>query len=348
MRIAAPLLAVSLGALAVGCSKGASSSPPSAERVAEVRAVEVRPRTLEVRITAVGTVAPENRVLVAAQEGGVVTALAVREGDPVRAGDLVARLDDREISAQFAEAEARLAEARMAHARAASLEREGLIAQADADAARATFEVARARAEALRTRLSFTRVSAPVAGVVTVRHAELGDTVAARAPLVELASGRAVLRVPVSELDVVKLAVGHRATIRVDALPDLVVGARIDRIFPAADPASRQVTVELVIEDPPSRLRPGFLARAELVVERLSEALMVPEPAVLRGSEVPTFVWVIDGEVARVRPVEVGLRQGGEARILRGLSAGERVVVEGVAALREGGRVRLKGAAAAS
>ena len=166
--------------------------------------------------------------------------------------------------------------------------------------------------------------------------------------MVELASGRTVLRVPVSELEVVKLAVGHRARIRVDALPDVAVEARIGRIFPAADPATRQVTVELVIEDPPARLRPGFLARAELVVERVPAALMVPEPAVLRGSEVATYVWVVEEGVAKVRAVEVGLRQGGEARITSGLRAGERVVVEGVAALREGSRVRVKDAEAAT
>jgi RND family efflux transporter MFP subunit len=171
---------------------------------------------------------------------------------------------------------------------------------------------------------------------------ELGDSVAARAPIVELAAGRTVLRVPVSELEVVKLGVGHRARVLVDALPDEPLSARINRIFPAADPATRQVTVELAIEAPPPRLRPGFLARAELVVERVPAALMVPEPAVQRGSEVETFVWVVDGEAARVRPVQVGLRQGGEARVLDGLGAGDRVVVEGMAALRDGARVRLK------
>lgn len=342
MRIGAHLHWISLGALAAGCSGGASSAPLTTERPVEVRVVEVHPRALEVALTAVGTVEPENRVILAAQDGGVVTTLAVREGDVVRTGDLVARLDDRELRAQLAEAEARLVEAQAAQRRAVALDREGLIAPADREAAQASFEVARARAEALRTRLSFTQVTAPVAGVVTVRHVELGDTVAARAPLVELASGRSVLRVPVSELDVVHLAVGHRARVRVDALPDVPVAARIGRIFPAADAATRQVTVELVLEDPPARLRPGFLARAELVVSRVPDALMVPEAAVLSGSEVTTFVWVLEGELARVRPVEVGLRQGGEARVLNGLSRGERVVVEGSANLREGSRVVLR------
>jgi membrane fusion protein, multidrug efflux system len=346
-RLARHALLVPLVVLAAGCGGGASSSSLP-ERIADVRVIDVAPRPLEVGITAVGTVEPENRVTVSAQEGGVVKALAVREGDRVRAGDPVARLDDREISAQLAEARALLAEARAAHERVESLEREGLVPRADGDAARAALEVARARAEALSTRLSFTRVDAPVAGVVTVRHVELGDTVAARAPVVELAAGRTVLRVPVSELHVVKLAVGHPARVRVDALPEAAVDARIGRIFPAADPASRLVTVELVLEDPPPSLRHGFLARADLVLERIPDAVMVPEPSVLRGSDVPTYVWVLDGEAARVRPVEVGLRQGGEARILSGLGPGERVVVEGMANLRDGGRVRIRPEAAPS
>jgi RND family efflux transporter MFP subunit len=332
--LAAPL------ALLGACSNPADSAPRPSERVADVRILAVQPRPLEVEITAVGTLEPENRVVVAAQEPGLVTALAVREGDLVRPGALLARLDDREVAAQLAEAEARLTEATSNHQRAQALEAAGLLPAAEGDAARAALQVARARVEALRARVSFTRVTAPVAGVVTVRHVEVGDTVAARTPLLELASGRLVLRVPISELDVVKLAEGDRARVQVDALPGSTVTARVLRIFPAADPTTRQVTVELVLENPPPAMRPGFLARAQLVVERLPDALMVPEHAVLRGSEIPTFLWVVEGDTAKVQPVEVGLRQGGEARILSGLAPGDQVVVEGTAALVEGGKVR--------
>lgn len=307
--------------------------PPQAVRV---RLHAVRPEPLEVRAVAVGTVEPEHRVLVAAQEEGVVTELLVREGDRVSQGQLLARLDDRELSAQLAEAEARLVEAEGQWKRAQTLVAEGLITAAEADAAHASFQVAHARVRALRTRLSFTRITAPVAGTVLTRQVELGSLVAPRSPVLELGAGQLVLRVPVSELDVVKLKAGDPARVVVDALGDTPVSARIQRIFPAADPASRQVTVELVLERPPAGLRPGFLARAELTLERIPDAILLPEGVVLKGSEFPFFVYVVDGGVAKVRPVDVGVRQGGRVQVTKGLRVGDQVVVEGASLLRDG------------
>ncbi len=326
----------------VGCGAPQPSTGGPQKRAVVVKVVPVAPRPLTVTTTAVGTVEPENRVVVAAQEEGLVTALLVREGDRVRRGDVLAMLDDRQLAAQLAEAQARLVEAEGQWRRARTLTQEGLITEADGDAARAAYEVAQARVDALRTRLSFTRITAPVDGVVTVRHVELGDLVGSRAPVVELAAGRLVLRVPVSELDVVKLRPGDTCTVTVDALAQRAFGARIARIFPAADRTSRQVTVEVALEEAAPEIRPGFLARAELVVERLPAAIVLPESVVLRGSEYPTFVYVVEEETARVRPVQVGLRRDGQAQILSGLAPGERVVVEGASFLRDGTTVRVQ------
>ncbi|MEP0773828.1 MAG: efflux RND transporter periplasmic adaptor subunit [Acidobacteriota bacterium] len=336
------LVGLGLVAVVLGAACGGSAPAPSgpARRPVEVKVLAVVPRPLVVTTTAVGTIEPENRVLVAAQEEGLVTALLVREGDRVQRGDVLAQLDDRQLAAQLAEAQARLVEAEGQWRRARTLTEEGLITEADGDAARAAYEVARARVEALRTRLSFTRIAAPVDGVVTVRYVELGDLVGSRAPVVELAAGRRVLRVPVSELDVVKLKPGDACTVTVDALGERSFTARIGRIFPAAERTSRQVTVEVVLEDTDPDIRPGFLARAELVLDRLPAAIVVPEPVVLRGSEYPTFVYVVEGETARVRPVTLGLRRGGQAHVISGLAAGELVVVEGASLLRDGSAVR--------
>ncbi|GBC79612.1 Macrolide export protein MacA [bacterium HR09] len=336
---------VALGIVGLVACGGGQEGAPKGPQPVRVKVMAVKPEVLEVRATAVGTVEPEHKVLVAAQEEGVVTELLVREGDRVTEGQLIARLDDRELLAQLEEAEARLAEASGQWQRAQSLVKEGLITAAEADAARASFQVAQARVSALRTRLSFTRITAPVAGVVTTRHVEIGSLVSSRSPVVELAAGRMVLRVPVSELDVVKLKVGDKASVLVDALAGTTIPARIERIFPAADPASRQVTVELVLEEVPPGLRPGFLARAELLLERIPAALLVPETVVMRGSEFPSFVYVVEGGVARVRPVQVTLRQGGKARVSSGLAVGDQVVVEGASLLRDGQPVVVEGEA---
>ncbi len=329
---------VATGVLAVlaGCGGGQPAGPEAPVAVS-VRTVRVAPEPVELTITATGAIEPRARVIVAAQQEGLVTDVRVREGDRVAAGQILVRLDDREIQAQLAEAEARRIEAEAQWRRSQALVADGLIAESQADTARAGFETAAARVTALQTRLSFTRITAPVAGVVTARRVEVGNLAAARAALLEMAAGEGlVLRVPVSELDVVKLAAGNSAVVTVDALPGTRIAGRIGRIFPATDSGTRQVTVELELQDPPPAVKPGFLARAILVTERMPDGLLVPDTAVLRGSEVPLYVWIVEGGAARVRGVEVGARVDGRALIARGLSAGDEVIVEGLARLRDG------------
>lgn len=339
--------ALTLAALmAAGCDR---TAPPAADEAPppEVETLRVRPEPARRVTTAVGTLEPVARVLVAAQEEGVVTAVTVREGDRVRAGQVVVELDDRQVRAELAQAEASVEEARARWRRVETLRAEGVMAEQDVDAARAADRIAEARLEALRTRLSFTRIQAPVSGVVTERHVEVGDLASPRAPLLELAAGDGLLlRVPVSELEVVRLAEGDVADITVDALPELRLQGRIARIYPAADSTSRQVTVELAISGAPPAVRLGFLARAHLVLETIAAGLLVPEDAVLRGAEAASFVWLVREGVATMRPVEVDLRIDGRALIADGLAPGDEVVVRGMARLRDGAPVAVVSAVA--
>ncbi|MCU0232936.1 MAG: efflux RND transporter periplasmic adaptor subunit [Thermoanaerobaculales bacterium] len=324
---------------AVGCGGAAGTEPGAAAPVA-ISTVAVRRQPVERTITVVGTFEPVAKVAVAAQEEGVVTAVRVREGDRVRGGEVVVELDDRELLAELAEARANLEEADAALHRAQRLHETGLASAQELDAAVARQRVSAARVEALGTRLSFTRIEAPVAGVVTARLVEVGDLASPRGPLLELASGQGLLlRVPVSELDVVRLQTGDAARVSIDALPELEVVGRIERIYPAADAASRQVTVELKVEDVPAGVRYGFLARAHLVLERLPDALLVPEAVLQRGAEGEPFVWVVVEGAARMRAVTVGHRLEGEAVVTSGLADGELVVSEGIARLKEGAPV---------
>ena len=334
--------------LLVACERAA---PPVADAPPppEVSTIRVLPQPAQRVTTAVGTLEPVARVLVAAQEEGVVTAVAVREGDRVQSGQVVVALDDRQLRAELAQAEASGEEARARWRRVESLRAEGVMVEQDVDAARAANLIAEARLEALRTRLSFTRIQAPVSGVVTARHVEVGDLASPRAPLLELASGDGLLlRVPVSELEVVQLAEGDLAVVTVDALPELRLEGRIARIYPAADSTSRQVTVELRIGDVPPAVRLGFLARAHLVLETIPAALLVPEDAVLRGAEAASFVWLVRDGVASMRPVEVELRTDGQAVIGKGLAPGDEVIVRGMAKVRDGAPVAVAAGPAAS
>jgi membrane fusion protein (multidrug efflux system) len=327
-----------------GCSNPApdTPSPQASQEPFEVAVVVVEASPVVRSIVAVGSLEPIARVQVAAQQEGVVTEVTVREGDQVHRSEVVVVLDDRELQAELAEAEAVLAESEARLQRTLELLDKGMVSEQERDSVRASAQVARARAEALTTRLSFTRIEAPVDGVVIARHIEIGDLASPRSSLLELAAGPGMrLRVPVSELDVIHLRVGDPATVQVDALPDRQLEASIARIFPAADNASRQVTVELSVPRPPPEARYGFMARARLVLERWDDALLVPEAALLRGADLGAYVWVVESNVAHPRKVSPGEREHGLVRLADGVASGEAVVVEGMTRLYNGARVTI-------
>ncbi len=144
-------------------------------------------------------------------------------------------------------------------------------------------------------------------------------------PLFEIAEDALlVVRVRISELDVVRLQTGRPVTIRLDAYPDARLTGRIRRIFPSADAASRLVPVEVVLDSVPDGVdvRPGFLARVEFALETRTGVLAVPRAAV-GVSDAGPFVYVVAADTLSRRPVETGMTTEGWIEITQGLDGRE-------------------------
>ncbi len=339
-------------ALAAGCSRdggaaaGAGAGAGSRGRAGQavpVAAVAARPRDLVRTVTVTGPLEPIRAVPVSAQLAGTLESVLVEEGSRVRAGQLLAELDAREALAQLARAEAALANAAAAFQRAERLQAEDLVSESELDLLRSAFGIARADAELWRTRVAFSRITAPASGVVTAKRAERGAAVAVNAPLFEIAEDALlVVRVQVSELDVVQLGSGRQVGVRLDAYPDARLTGRIRRIFPSADPTSRLVPVEVALDPAPAGVepRPGFLARVEFTLDSRRGALAVPVSAVGVGDAGP-FVYVVDADTVSRRAVATGMTAEGWIEITGGLDAGARVVRSGHLNLRPGALVRV-------
>jgi len=342
-RLALPVL--SLLVLA-GCSAsgGAERGPNRrAGQALPVAAVDVKPRDLARTVTVSGSVEPLRSVGVNALAAGTVVRVLVEEGDRVRAGQLMAELDGRESAAQYERAKALLARAEAEFKRAEPLRAREIISDAELETARSAYEAARADAELWGTRVGFTRITAPVAGTVTAKHVEQGGAVSANTRMFDLADdAQLVVRVQVSELDVVRLREGSEATLLLDAYPGARVEGRIRRVFPSADPTSRLVPVEVVLGRAPRGVvpRPGFLARVEFAIEQRRGVLAVPAAAV-GTSDAGTFVYVVSADTLLRRPVETGLTAAGWVEVTRGLAAGEQVVSSGHSNLRPGATVKI-------
>jgi RND family efflux transporter MFP subunit len=179
--------------------------------------------------------------------------------------------------------------------------------------------------------------------VVTAKLVEAGSAVSPNQRVFDLADvSLLVVRVQVSELDVVHVRPGAEVSVGFDAYPGSEVAGRVRRVFPSADAQSRLVPVEVALGDLPAAVaaRPGFLARVTFQLDRRAGALVVPATAV-GVDEDGQFVFIVEADSLVRRPVSLGLTAEGFVEVRQGLAAGDRVVTAGQANLRPGARVRV-------
>lgn len=333
---------------AAGCDRQAVERSPGerGEYLLPVQAAEVAPRDLSRTVRLSAPVEPLRTIRLATSIEGIVREVLVEEGDRVAAGALVARLDVAEQRAELARARARREERRANFMRLEDLRRRDYVDAGAFDAAAAELAIAESEVQLWETRVGFGTVRATADGTVVARHVEPGEAVSRHSPVADIADlDQLVLRLGVSELDVVALQRDTAVTLRVDALDasGALVG-RIRRIFPVAEAASRLVIVEVEVpEAAVLGVRPGFLARAELVVDRREDVLAVPASAVaeLEGGH---YVMLIGAqERLERRPVRIGVTRGAWQEVVEGLAPGDRVVATNPLDLSEGMRVRIVG-----
>lgn len=289
-----------------------------------------------------GQLEPLRVVSVNAQLAGALQELTVEEGATVRAGQVIAEVDARELEAQVAAAEAQATFARTTAERSAKLFAQQIITAAELERDQAARVAADASVTQLRTRLGFAKIRSPITGVVTARFVQSGDIVGNNTRLFTIADlSTLVVRMPVSELEVARLRPGQDVALRVDALGGETVPGRVRRIFPAADSVSRLVPVEIAVAGASAaRLRPGYTVRATIRLDTRDDALVVPTRAVL-GASGARSVFVVKDGLAERRAVRVGDDVDGKVEVFAGLNLGDTVIVAGNSLVREGGAVRI-------
>jgi RND family efflux transporter MFP subunit len=343
------LIATALLLPALGCGARHGEAPPEnrATVVTETRvaALDEVPRAVHTT----GSIRPWARVSPGTKILGRVEEFTVREGDRVRRGQVLVRLERRDLEAAVEQARAAIAMAEAEldrtgaqHDRMRSLQARGSVTDKNLEDAVAGFRVAEAALQQAQANLSaaevtlgYAEIRSPVDGFVTARRVESGDMASPGAALLvveDLARVKVILTVP--ESDVVSLAPGAPARVSVDVL-ESSWDATVDRVNPAGDPASRTFDVEVVLDNADGRLKSGMFARATFA-RGTREALLVPAGAVVqRGALEGLFV--LDGERrARLRWIRTGRALDDRIEVLSGLEPGERFVVDPPLALSDG------------
>ncbi len=341
MQALRPCLAWICVALLAGCSvvsapeqnaKAKAKSRP--EHLVEVSAAEQAAVTSAYRRN--GTLTARRVARIHVQEQGRIVELPWFEGDQVKAGALLLRLDDALLRAELDKARATSRQARADLARMQNLVKRSAASKDELERSRTGLDVAEAEQRMLETRLGYMRLEAPFDAVVSERRVEPGDVVATHTHVLTLLDPASlVVELPVSELLLPHLQLDDPAEVRIDALGDRAFAGRILRIHPALDRNTRQGIVEVALAPIPAGARAGQFARVTLSTARVSR-LLIPFPALQRDRE-GEFVYRLDGDgKARRSPVRSGLRAAERVEILEGLEAGDRIVIRGFLGLTDG------------
>jgi len=318
--------------------------------------VVLAPQTLERSLPLTGTLTPLNEATVKAKVAGELVEVAVREGERVQRGQVLARIDTTELEARAAakraDVEAARAQRVLAEKNRATQQTllgKNFISQSAFDSTQSAYEVAVARLRAAEADLAVAQkalgdavLTAPISGIVSQRLAQPGERVAVDARIlavVDLSRLQLEAAVPASEIGRVK--VGQPVAFRVDGFGAREFAGHIERINPSTIAGSRSINVYAVIENPDGTLRGGLFAQGGLTLERVEGALVIPAAA-LREELGQRFVYVLDGGVLKKKPVTAGAADGaGRVQVLAGLAPGDRVVTRDLGTLREGAPARL-------
>lgn len=288
---------------------------------------------------AIGTARANEALDVTAKISNRVTAIRFREGQQVKAGDVLVEFDSEQVRANLTEAEATLSDSRSQFNRSRELYATKALSEAQLDQLQATLSVNEARVAGARSQLNDTIIRAPFSGRVGLRNISVGSFVSPGTVITTL-DDTSIIKLDFSVPEVFLAALKEGLTINAGttAYANDVFKGQVSSIDSRLDPVSRAVIVRAKIDNPDGRLKPGMLMTVKLMRSE-TPALLIPEQALVpEGNRAFVFA-VRDGKAAKIE-VQTGRRRPGEVEIVAGVSEGEVVVIEGTQKVREGVQVK--------
>ena len=336
---------------------GCSPSKPvehTTEVINGLSVAQVRQTNIPGAVTTTGTVQAKESATLAAQTTGQVVSVAVHQGDPVRAGELLVSLNATEARSEVARAEANVSssqhELELAQTDAAlanstlaryqilrdrksvspqefdEIQQKAKEASARVESAKAQLVSQQAASAGSATMADYSHIRAPFSGVVTARRVDPGALATPGMPLLEIEkSGSLQMDIPIDESILASIHKGMPISVDVPDLPQPNIQGKVAEIDPAADPASRTFLVKIDLPVA-SGLRSGMSGTAQIPSKEQS-ALLVPSAAIVTHGSVHG-AWVVDSSgIASMRYVTLGATHGNDVEVLSGMSAGETVVL---------------------
>lgn len=352
--------------------KRAPQAPPPAPASVAPSAMEFLPGDLytvgrgELRqvLPLSGALRALNQASVKARVAGEVQQVLVREGEAVKEGQVLARIDPADYQAKVEQARGSLVAsqgqldiATQTRNNNQTLLDKGFISRNAFDTAASQFDIAKANVDSARgaldvakKALSDTVVRSPMSGLVSARNVQPGEKVAVDGKLLDVVDlSQMELEAPVPTNDILKVQIGQEVLVAVEGLPQKVLG-RVVRINPATQSGSRSIMVYVRVDNPQGLLRAGMFADASLTLEKKSQVLSAPSTAI-QVEDGRAYVYAIENGALARRPVVTGLQgrneDGNAVEIAGGLADGAQIVRANLGIMRDGTPVRVLRAGAA-
>ena len=304
-----------------------------------VAVAPVRSERLSQKLEALGNARANESVDISSKTSNVVTEVMFRDGERVQRGQLLVQLDDAQVRADVAAAEAAVAESERLFNRSRELLATEALSKAQFDQLEATLKANRAKLAAANARLADTVIRAPFSGRVGLRRVSVG-TLISPGDVITTLDDTSVIKldfsVPENFLATMREGLAVRAT--APALAGRSFTGKVASIDSRVDMNSRAVTVRALLANEDGALRPGMFLNVALANDE-RESLTIPEQALTPEAE-RQFVFVVNDGKAQRREVRIGARRPGTVEVINGLAAGERVIVEGTQKVRDGAPVR--------
>jgi membrane fusion protein (multidrug efflux system) len=316
----------------------AVENPPT-----NVVALELRPAVLRDKITLPGIVEPWTKLALMSKIGGSIEEIFVQEGDHVKQGQLIARIENEDYRIALDSAKAAYALAKADYDRNKTLRKKGISTQANLDEQQSKMRQAKAAQKNAELALSRCRITAPISGIISQLNGEIGMVVNQMMPqpiaeILQIDLVKAVVAIPEADVNAVRQL--KQVGVEIRSLNNASFQAQIHFLAPAPQTLAHAYRLELALDNPEEKILPGMFLQANIVKQSKEGIIAIPLYTVISRNE-EHFVYVAENGIARKRPVETGFTEGWQILISKGLHLGEKVIIQGHRSIEDEQKVRV-------
>ena len=327
----------------IHCGKGASkeSEKKKEEEGIPVEIARVSKGSVTAHYSATATLEAEGEAVVVAKIGDVIKHIFFEEGDRVKTGQILAKLDDERYKLEVRQARSRLEKLTNDLKRNEELHQQNIISKEEFERIKFDHRTQLAIVDLAKLRLNYTSIRAPIDGIVSERMIKVGNMVQVNQSTFRITDFEplwAVLHIP--EKEIAKLKVNYPATLKVDALPDLEFKGSILRVSPVVSAQTGTIKVTVMVSDPSGNLKAGMFVRVNIIYDTHQNTLLVPKNAVIVEDQ-ESYVFVVAEGKAIKKTVKTGYINTTHMEILTGLEINDQVVITGFRSLKDSNKVQV-------